>query len=147
MYGFRLFFLVLCIGLVNGAGINEDDVLTYTDEKGETHNIYMLPLTEEEKKKNAAQDMVDIGQGGSIFEKEELPEFSESLYPKNKLVHFDDEVLFNMGTDEKTIVGDGEQPSRQVKLSPFSIDKYEVSNGEFAEFVKATGHITEVQIT
>jgi len=32
-------------------------------------------------------------------------------------------------------------PAHTRKVDPFSIDKYEVTNGEYAEFVKATGHV------
>lgn len=123
--------------------VKDNDVVTYTDEDDVEHELHLLPLTEEEKRKNVHQDMVDSGHGGTVFQKEKVPEFPDSSYPKNELVSFD-QVIFHMGTDDKTIVGDGEQPARPVKLSPFSIDKFEVSNGEFAEFVETTGYITEV---
>lgn len=35
-----------------------------------------------------------------------------------------------------------ERPVHEVELSPFWIDKYPVTNKEYAAFVKATGHIT-----
>jgi formylglycine-generating enzyme required for sulfatase activity len=35
-----------------------------------------------------------------------------------------------------------EQPVHRVGLSPFSIDRFEVTNAEFTAFVAATGHIT-----
>jgi len=65
-------------------------------------------------------------------------------YPKNELV-----VLpggsFIMGTDDTPIPEDGESPARTVILSPFAIDKYEVSIGEFREFVLAKNYVTEAE--
>lgn len=44
---------------------------------------------------------------------------------------------FIRGTDEG---GFDEQPQRTLYLSGFMIDKYEVTNSQYAEFVAATGH-------
>nr|CAB3266704.1 sulfatase-modifying factor 1 [Phallusia mammillata] len=51
---------------------------------------------------------------------------------------------FTMGTDEM-ITRDGEGPARQVTLDEFYMDTYEVSNLEFAHFVKETGYVTEAE--
>lgn len=51
-----------------------------------------------------------------------------------------------IGTNDPIFVSDGEGPRREVKLDSFYIDKYEVSNSDFAEFVKATSHKTEAEI-
>lgn len=40
---------------------------------------------------------------------------------------------------------DGEDPIRRITLSPFSIATTTVTNGEFAAFVEATGHVTEAE--
>ena len=40
---------------------------------------------------------------------------------------------------------DGEDPVRRITLSPFSIATTTVTNGEFAAFVEATGHVTEAE--
>jgi len=53
--------------------------------------------------------------------------------------------MFTMGTDKPYIIRDGESPSRKVKLKPFYIDVYEVSNAEFELFVNETNYITEVK--
>ena len=50
-----------------------------------------------------------------------------------------------MGTDMPIFVADGEAPARRVHLSNFLMDKYEVSNAEYAEFVAATDHKTEAE--
>lgn len=54
--------------------------------------------------------------------------------------------LFLMGTDyEKAFPDDGEGPVREVKLSPFFIDRGTVTNSQFSRFVEATGYITEAE--
>ena len=50
---------------------------------------------------------------------------------------------FTMGIDHPRATD--EKPSRQVYLSAFSIDRYEVSNARFAAFVAATGYQTEAE--
>ncbi|MCX6386390.1 MAG: formylglycine-generating enzyme family protein, partial [Solirubrobacterales bacterium] len=40
---------------------------------------------------------------------------------------------------------DGEGPVHKVKLRPFAITAYTVSNDQFAEFVQATGHRTQAE--
>jgi len=49
---------------------------------------------------------------------------------------------FWMGSDEK-ITNDGEEPLREVFTDEFWMDHFEVSNLEFAYFVKETGYVTE----
>ncbi|MFZ5668340.1 MAG: formylglycine-generating enzyme family protein [Pseudomonadota bacterium] len=46
---------------------------------------------------------------------------------------------FLMGADPEH---SDEGPPRQVTVGPFSIDRTEVTNAQFAEFVKATGYVT-----
>ena len=51
---------------------------------------------------------------------------------------------FRMGTDsDQAVPGDGERPSREVEVGPFAIDVFAVSNGDFADFVEATGYATD----
>ncbi|MFF4759721.1 formylglycine-generating enzyme family protein [Streptomyces sp. NPDC001292] len=49
------------------------------------------------------------------------------------------------GNDPDAVPGDGEGPVRQVTLRPFHIDATAVSNSEFADFIKATGYVTEAE--
>ncbi|XP_064403336.1 formylglycine-generating enzyme-like [Halichondria panicea] len=53
--------------------------------------------------------------------------------------------VFTMGTDDAILPQDGEGPARRVKITEFYINKYEVSNAEFAQFVKETDYITEAE--
>jgi formylglycine-generating enzyme required for sulfatase activity len=44
------------------------------------------------------------------------------------------------------IIGaEDEHPAHQVKLSPFYLDAYEVTNSDFAKFVEATGYRTDAE--
>ncbi|MGW1819744.1 formylglycine-generating enzyme family protein [Streptomyces sp. NPDC002125] len=53
---------------------------------------------------------------------------------------------FLMGTeDPEGFRADGEGPVREVRVSAFRIDAHAVSNRGFAEFVAATGHVTEAE--
>lgn len=50
-----------------------------------------------------------------------------------------------IGTDEPHFKEDHEAPERLVTIKDFYLDKYEVSNEKFAEFVKATKYVTEAE--
>jgi len=53
---------------------------------------------------------------------------------------------FRMGSDaEQAWPEDGEGPVRNVSVRPFLLDRYAVTNAEFAEFVSATGYITDAE--
>jgi formylglycine-generating enzyme required for sulfatase activity len=47
---------------------------------------------------------------------------------------------FTIGADNSEFVE--EQAAEDISVSPFCIDQHEVTNGEFAEFVAATGYVT-----
>ena len=53
---------------------------------------------------------------------------------------------FLMGSDSPdTFIDDGEAPVREVQLSPYLIDTTAVTNAAFAEFVAATGHVSDAE--
>jgi sulfatase modifying factor 1 len=53
---------------------------------------------------------------------------------------------FLMGTEDgEGFPADGEGPVRKVKVNPFYIDPYTVSNENFSIFVEATNYITEAE--
>lgn len=64
--------------------------------------------------------------------------------PINELVFIPGGV-FTMGLDKPIMPQDGEGPARSIEISGFYMDKYEVSNAEFAKFVAATGYVTEAE--
>ncbi|XP_030560939.1 formylglycine-generating enzyme [Drosophila novamexicana] len=51
----------------------------------------------------------------------------------------------NIGTDEPHFEADREAPERVVKIKDFYVDKFEVSNANFAKFVEATNYTTEAE--
>lgn len=53
--------------------------------------------------------------------------------------------IFRMGTDAPVLPMDGEGPSRRVRLDGFRIDRHAVTNARFADFVDATGHVTDAE--
>lgn len=50
-----------------------------------------------------------------------------------------------IGTNEPVFEDDKEGPERVVELERFYLDKYEVSNSDFQDFVKQTGYVTEAE--
>lgn len=50
-----------------------------------------------------------------------------------------------VGTDDPLIVADGEGKRRQVQLQSFLLEAQTVTNARFAEFVDATGYVTEAE--
>lgn len=53
---------------------------------------------------------------------------------------------FLVGSEDRfSYPADGEGPIREVEVSPFWIDAFAVSNADFAEFVEATGFVTEAE--
>ncbi|KAG5889597.1 hypothetical protein JTB14_024018 [Gonioctena quinquepunctata] len=53
---------------------------------------------------------------------------------------------FEMGTNKPVFASDHEGPMRNVTVKTFYLDKYEVSNQNFYDFVKDTGYITEAEL-
>jgi formylglycine-generating enzyme len=51
----------------------------------------------------------------------------------------------HVGTDRPVIPDDGEGPRRAVKLGAFELEATTVTNARFAEFIAATGHVTEAE--
>jgi len=53
---------------------------------------------------------------------------------------------FSMGDESAwAYLGDGEGPVHEVSVNPFAIDPYAVTNVAFAQFVDATGHVTDAE--
>ncbi|XP_063903112.1 formylglycine-generating enzyme [Zophobas morio] len=54
-------------------------------------------------------------------------------------------ATFEMGTDKPVFESDHEGPIRNITVSSFYLDKYEVSNKQFSKFIEETGYITEAE--
>lgn len=72
--------------------------------------------------------------------------------PKSQLsdfIHDDmvkiDEGDYFIGTDEPIFQSDNESPLKSVHVMEFYIDRYEVSNEQFREFVEHTGYETQAE--
>lgn len=50
-----------------------------------------------------------------------------------------------VGTDRPALAIDGEHPLRRKRIKPFRMDRACVTNARFAEFVAATGYITDAE--
>eukprot|EP00116_Pleurobrachia_bachei_P010434 sb/3470696/ len=50
-----------------------------------------------------------------------------------------------MGTDKPIIYLDAESPARELNLPSFLLDKYEVTNSQFSEFITATGYLPDAE--
>ncbi|OSP54794.1 formylglycine-generating enzyme family protein [Pseudoruegeria sp. SK021] len=50
-----------------------------------------------------------------------------------------------LGTQQEVIPDDGESPLRPVTVAPFRMSATTVTNAEFAQFVDATGYVTEAE--
>lgn len=63
----------------------------------------------------------------------------------NRIIHLNGGE-FLMGTDSpEGFASDGEGPIRKVKVNPFWIDPYTVTNKDFQAFVEDTGYITDAE--
>lgn len=93
---------------------------------------------ERAKKYERSETLVDVAEeteSGSVLQ--HASDYDQmSLIPGGK---------YFVGTNEPIFEGDHEGPEREVELEKFYLDKYEVSNSEFAKFVKKTGYKTEAE--
>ncbi|XP_072394273.1 formylglycine-generating enzyme [Diabrotica undecimpunctata] len=55
-------------------------------------------------------------------------------------------TIFEMGTNKPVFEADNEGPLRNVTVNTFYLDKYEISNQQFYNFVKKTGYKTEAEV-
>lgn len=61
------------------------------------------------------------------------------------IVRFEGGTSF-VGTDRPVITPDGEGPRRSVRLKPFGIERYAITNDRYSAFVRATGYVTDAEI-
>ena len=97
--------------------------------------------------RNKGEDNISNQRHKVVLEENSVkPEEIAFKYKRKNNMVFIDGGTFTMGTDHPIFKVDGESPSRQVAISSFYMDAFEVSNAEFARFVSQTGHITEAEI-
>lgn len=88
------------------------------------NNVGQCPVGHDGNKKYNADDEIENGTDGMI------------LVPAND---------YQVGTDDIAIESDLEGPKRIVNLQSFYLDKYEVSNKDFENFVRKTKYKTEAE--
>ena len=113
---------------------DEDDVAVEVEEEGDSPAQSEEETTSDEKADKGKQWSADM----VIDTKED-----KAVVKTNPMVLIEGGEFF-MGTYKAFIPPDGESPLRPVKINTFYVDKKEVSNEEFAAFVKATNYVTEV---
>lgn len=92
----------------------------------------ILSATARSEESAIPKDMVYVGHGPSVMgiDKEVLPESGKKLtaWDKRMMTPWSAEAFHDEG------------PAHTVFLDSYLIDKYEVSNKDYGEFIKATGH-------
>lgn len=85
--------------------------------------------------------------GGASPDKENNEEEHElkSAHNRTNQMAFVKGGKFMMGTNHPFLPLDGEGPAREIKVSSFYMDIYEVSNAEFELFANSTGYVTEAE--
>jgi len=148
---FLCLLAILCFGVLFAhLEVAEDEVEgeskseeVKTEENYE--NFVNIEISNDEKEKMKQQDMQQTDYRETKFAKDQYNiSDADGAYPKNDLINLQG-GSFIMGTDDSPFPKDGEGPSRTVILHPFAIHQYEVSNGEFREFVTTTGYVTEAE--
>lgn len=115
----------------------ENEKLGVFADKDETQKI--------EEENLVQKELVHVDYRETRFDDDDNVVKTEKSYPKNEMVNIP-KGSFMMGMEDSPFPGDGEEPERHVTMRPYSIDKFEVSNGEFAEFVAATKYKTEAEL-
>lgn len=128
LFFYILFLFVRLVHVANDCGCNLNRNAQCLKER--TENIYSAKLN-----KNGNED-----------NKEKV----SNEYVQKHAFNEDNMVLINggtfqMGTNEPVFEGDFEGPVRNVTVSSFYLDKFEVSNRDFSVFVEKTGYITEAE--
>ena len=116
--------------------------------------LFSACLTEDCNKETCREDAKDCG----CSESRENSAESEVLTSENYIDELDldgvertdqmafiERGIYVMGSDLPVIVADGEAPARRVQITEFYMDVHEVSNAEFARFVKDTNYKTEAE--
>lgn len=124
MYLIIYLLLVLSI-IVNSNG----DCGCNLNRNGDCNSNNEIPSDKYSKENN---DLHDNRQNGA------------ALFSTDEMV-FIEGATFQMGTNKPVFESDFEGPLRNVTVAPFYLDKYEVSNKNFQQFIQQTGYKTEAE--
>jgi sulfatase modifying factor 1 len=143
-----LLLLILC-ATVRGADVapldaDKDEKGTCEKAGGEGCGCDKLNRNAEHTERNIEGrrlEGTDDGAGNAVPSGKEGDPKSAVLSPWIQI----DGGQFKMGTNDEHIPQDAEGPPRPVAVSTFEIEKYEVSNAQFAKFVNETKFFTEAE--
>lgn len=76
--------------------------------------------------------------------KNSLENVHKYAFNTSNMIYIEGDV-FQMGTNEPVFEGDFEGPMKNTSVGSFYLDKYEVSNQDFLNFVEKTGYLTEAE--
>lgn len=123
----KVVFLVVCLAVVE---TKSDCGCSQANREERSKKYERLEPGMENSIENEANDVHEsVLQDAGSFDK-------MSLIPGGKYL---------IGTNEPIFETDKEGPEREVEIVKFYLDKYEVSNGDFTEFVAQTGYKTEAE--
>ncbi|XP_062565859.1 formylglycine-generating enzyme [Armigeres subalbatus] len=129
MKGQLILILVLCSAssVVSDCGCNKLKRTIPDDQK--PSDIVIFPDKKHHKNHHNDDDLLDLIRHTKIIE-------GMSLIPGGK---------YFIGTNEPFFISDHEGPEKEIEIKAFYLDRYEVSNLEFEEFVKKTEYITDAE--
>lgn len=119
----KVFFLIVCLAVYE----TKSDCGCSNTNREERAKKY--ERSEEDIGNEVNDEQESVLQHASSFDK-------MSLIPDGKYL---------IGTNEPVFETDNEGPEREVVIEKFYLDKFQVSNGDFAEFVGKTGYKTEAE--
>lgn len=134
--------VVFCVCICSNLVLGEEQCSSSDGETCSTSDVGCgcSASRPQSEKKNGGED---ASEDASV--KYKSPREANGPYDRTNQMVYIPGGSFTMGTDQPVFPADGEQPARKVKVNPFFLDKYEVSNAEFELFVKSTDYKTEVR--
>ena len=124
---------------VGCSAVDRESHLLHRREE-ESQDELTVTIEEENEQPAKPDEREDLGETIETMSEEKPP----ARVVANRLMLIPGGV-FTMGTSDPILPQDGEGPARRVEISTFHMDKFEVSNFEFADFVEETGYITEAE--
>lgn len=98
-----------------------------------------------QKSSLSSETSVDRTESSSEFSASDTASDKGETEEEAGLVHLKGGEFIMGANPKETGKEDGEGPPRRVRVNPFSIGKFEVSNKRFESFVRETGYVTEAE--